>query len=324
MNRVGRNVGMLLVIATMAVTTFAGEIQVAWDATPGATGYKVYYGTSSGGYGTPVVVYGTSATIQGLQDCVSYFVAVKAFNSAGDSPNYSNELSGWSRPSITSATPPAAMQGDQIVIDVMGANFRSGARVQVSPDPGLCSTLVTVAPGTQRYLQCVTNADCVVHNTPPAQDLDSGPCRNLNTVVLTSVSVLSCNHLQLLATLQPGPGGGRPAQVGMVDLTVVNQDQVFGTKPQAFEILVNPKRFDINRSDSITTNRIDGKDVIYLSRYHNSSETFDNADYRPDYDFDGNGSIDGDDLTYMARSFGLCWSAASQSWTLAACPTAMQ
>jgi uncharacterized Zn-binding protein involved in type VI secretion len=276
MNRVGRNVGMLLVIATMAVTTFAGEIQVAWDATPGATGYKVYYGTSSGGYGTPVVVYGTSATIQGLQDCVSYFVAVKAFNSAGDSPNYSNELSGWSRPSITSATPPAAMQGDQIVIDVMGANFRNGAAVDLG-NPH---------------------------------------------VVLTGVTVISCNHIQLLATVEPTAATIRPAQIGRLDLTVSNPDSVFGTKPQAFEVLINPARFDVNQSDATTTNRIDGKDTIYISRQFGTNEA--NPNYDADDDFDGDGWVDGQDLAYIASNLGRCWSAASQSWTLAACPTAMQ
>jgi hypothetical protein len=276
MNPVGRNLGMLLMIATMAATTFAGEIQIAWDVTPGASGYKVYYGTSSGVYGPPVVVSGTSTTIQGLQDCVSYFVAVKAFNAAGDSPNYSNELSGWSHPSITSATPSTAMQGDQIVMDLVGANFLPGAAVELG-NP------------------------------------------NVN---LTSVRTLSCNQIQLIATVEPFGPTLRPALIGRFDLTVSNPDSVFGLKSEAFEVLINPSRFDINQSDAATTDRIDGKDTVYLSRLFGMNESDPNFD--ADDDFDGDGWIDGQDLAYIASNLGRCWSASTKSWSLAACPTGLQ
>ncbi len=276
MNPVGRNVGMLLVIATMAATTFAGEIQIAWDVTPGASGYKVYYGTSSGVYGPPVVVSGTSTTIQGLQDCVSYFVAVKAFNAAGDSPNYSNELSGWSHPSITSATPSTAMQGDQIVMDLVGANFLPGAVVELG-----------------------------------------NPHVNL-----TSVRTISCNQIQLLATVEPSGPTLRAALIGRFDLTVSNPDSVFGLKSEAFEVLINPSRFDINQSDAATTDRIDGKDTVYLSRLFGMNESDPNFD--ADDDFDGDGWIDGQDLAYIASNLGRCWSASTKSWSLAACPTGLQ
>jgi hypothetical protein len=267
---------MCLVIATIATTTFAGEIQLAWDPTSGASGYKVYYGTSSGAYGSPVVVYGTSTTIQGLQDCVSYYVAVKAFNAAGESPNYSNELAGWSRPSIASATPAVAIQGEQLVIDVMGANFQSGAVVDLG-NPH---------------------------------------------VLLSSVTALSCNHIQLLATVEPTAEGMRPAHIGRLDLTIENPDSVFGMKPQAFEVLINPARFDINKSDSMTTDRIDGKDTVYLSRQFGLNES--NPNYDPNDDFDGDGWVDGQDLAYVASNLGRCWSASTKTWRLDACPTVLQ
>lgn len=277
MIRVGRMVGMLVAIASIAAPTLAGEIQVSWDATSGASGYKVYYGTSSGPpYSASVTVYGTSTTIQGLQDCVTYFVAVKAFNAAGESPNFSNELSGWSRPSVTSATPPTAMQGDQIVMDVMGANFQPGAVVDLG-NPH---------------------------------------------VLLTSVAVLTCNHIQLLATVEPTGKTIRPAQVGRLDLTVSNPDSVFGMKSQAFEVLINPARYDVNQSDSVTRNRIDGKDTVYLARQFGLSE-FD-PNYDADDDFDGDGWVDGQDLAYIASNLGRCWSSSTKTWTVAACPANLQ
>ncbi len=276
MRRVGRIVGVLLAIATIAAPTQAGEIHVAWDATSGASGYKVFYGTSSGNYGPPVTVYGTSATIQGLQNCLPYFVAVKAFNAAGESPAFSNELSGWSRPSVTSATPATAMQGDQIVMDVMGANFQSGAVVDLG-NPH---------------------------------------------VFLTSVTVLSCNHIQLIATVEPTSKAIRPAQIGRLDLTVSNPDSVFGVKSQAFEVLINPARYDVNQSDNVTKNRIDGKDTIYLSRQFGQSEA--DPNYDADDDFDGDGWVDGQDLVYIAINLGRCWSPSTKTWNLAACPANLQ
>jgi Fibronectin type III domain len=259
-----------LLVAVAPAT--AGAIALSWDPSQGATGYHVYYGTQSGNYSTYVTSSSTTATITGLQDCATYFVAIKAFNASGESPKFSNELSGWSRPTVTAATPSAAMQGDQIVMDITGANFQGGAVVDLANPQ----------------------------------------------VLLNSVSVLSCNHIQLLATIEPTAHSVRPAHIGYLDLTVSNPDSVFGTKSQAFEVLINPARFDVNQSDSVTRNRIDGKDTIYLSRQFAINESSPN--YDPDDDFDGDGWVDGNDLSLLGGVFGWCWSASAKNWSLAACP----
>jgi len=272
--------GTLIALSALAsiapLPALAGQIDLTWDPAAGATGYHVYYGLTSGNYGPPVTTTSTSITITGLQDCSSYFVALKAYNAAGESPNFSNEVSGWSRPGVTAASPASAMQGDQIVMDVTGSNFQSGAVVDLG---------------------------------------------NPN-VVLTSVTVLSCTHIQLLAAIEPTARTIHPAQVGRLDLTVSNPDSVFGVKSQAFEVLINPARFDVNRSDSTTTNRIDGKDTVYLSRQFGLNDS--NPNYDADDDFDGDGWVDGVDLAYIASNLGRCWSSTTKSWTLAACPAGLQ
>lgn len=278
MSSVGRMAALIATIATMATPGFAGEINLAWDPTPGATGYKVYYGTASGDYtapGSPVTAFGSSTTITGLADCRSYFVAVKAFNGAGESPDFSNELSGWSRPTVASATPATAMQGDLLVMDVQGSNFESGASIDL---------------GNPR-------------------------------IMVTSLSVLSCTHIQLLATIEPTAAGIRPAQIGSLDVTVENPDSVFGKKSQAFSVLINPARFDVNQTDDVTRNRIDGKDMVYISRLFGLSES--DPNYDGDEDFDGDGRVDGEDLAYIASNFGSCWAPATKTWTLAACPNSL-
>ena len=261
---------------TAALPSHAGEIDVNWDPVAGASGYHVYYGISSGVYGQPLSTTKNSASITGLQDCKTYFVAVKAFNASGESPSFSNELSGWSRPGIVSATPSTAMQGDQIVMDIVGTNFQSGAVVDLG-NPH---------------------------------------------VLLTSVAVLSCNHIQLLATVEPTAETVRPAHIGLLGLTVANPDSAFGIKPHAFEVSINPARFDVNRSDETTKNRIDGKDSVYLSRQFGLSEP--DPNYDADDDFDGDGWVDGQDLAYIASNLGRCWSASSKAWRLAACPPGLR
>ena len=261
-----------LLLSAAARPTLAGEIQLAWDPTSGASGYHVYYGLQPGTYSTFVTSYSPATTLTGLQDCTTYYVAVKAFNAAGESPTFSNELSGWARPVVASATPASARQGDQIVMDINGNNFQPGAVVDLGN---------------------------------PHVDI-------------SSVAVLSCTHVQLLATVEPTARKVPPASVGKLDVTIANPDDVFGMKSQAFEVLINPARFDINQSDDVTRNRIDGKDTVYLSRQFGFSEV--DPNYDPDKDFNGDGWVDGQDLAYIASNLGRCWSNANKTWTVTACP----
>lgn len=273
--------GMKLVLPLLAVLSAtaaasAGEIQLAWDPASGAAGYRVYYGTSPGQYTGSVAVYGTSTTLTGLQNCTTYFVAVKAFNAAGESAEFSNELSGWARPAVATVTPTSAAQGDQLVMDIRGGNFQSGALVELS-----------------------------------------NPHVNIG-----SVSVLACDHIQLLATVEPTAKRIRPAKIGKLDLTVSNPDDVFGFKSNGFEVMINPARFDINQSDDATRNRIDGKDTVYISREFGKHES--DPNYDPDDDFDGDGWVDGQDLVYIASNLGRCWSPSAKTWSVANCPSQLQ
>jgi hypothetical protein len=74
----------------------AGQVVLAWDANtePDVTGYKVYSGTTSGTYGTPVDVGNVlTRTVTGLTDGQTYFFAVTAYDSFGNESGYSNEVS---------------------------------------------------------------------------------------------------------------------------------------------------------------------------------------------------------------------------------------
>ena len=98
-------------------------------------------------------------------------------------------------------------------------------------------------------------------------------------------------------------------------VSVTNPDRTFGEKPDAFEVLINPSRFDVNRSDASTRTRLDGKDTVWMARLFGSQEP--DALYDPDFDLDGDGWVDGQDLSYLASNLGRCWSGSA--WNVGAC-----
>ena len=56
-------------------------------------------------------------------------------------------------------------------------------------------------------------------------------------------------------------------------------------------------------------------DTVWLSRLFGNDET--DPLWDPDFDFDGDGWIDGSDLAYLASNLGKCWSGTG--WTAQAC-----
>ncbi len=257
-------------IAVASLPAHAGAIHVQWDSVTGATGYRVHYGSQSGQYNQSRDVGNTtSAVIDNLADCSAWYLAVKAYNSAGESPTFSNEISGWPRPVVGASSPSAEIQGAQFTLNLSGSNFQPGATLEID---------------------------------------------NPN-VFLDSAAVVSCNQIQVAATVEPTSEGVRPAEVGRFTLTVTNPDDVYGERSLAFEVRVNPARFDLDHRPGPSQGRVDGRDTIWLSRLFGSQEG--DASYYPDSDLNGDGWVDGLDLVYLASDFGRCWDGAA--WTANAC-----
>jgi hypothetical protein len=265
-----RNLALAAAVAIAVLPAHAGAIHVQWDSVTGATGYRVYFGSEQGQYNQSRDVGNTnSAVVDGLPDCSPSFLAIKAYNPAGESRTFSNEITGWPRPEVGAASPLAEIQGTQFTLDLSGSNFQPGARLEIdNPD-----------------------------------------------VFLDSPAVVSCNQIQVAATVEPNAEGVRPAEIGRFKLTVVNPDDVFGERAGAFEVRVNPSRFDIDHRPGPSQGRIDGRDTIWLSRLFGSQEG--DASYFPDSDFNGDGWVDGQDLVHVASNLGRCWNGAA--WTADSC-----
>ena len=124
---------------------------------------------------------------------------------------------------------------------------------------------------------------------------------------------VTCGSVQVLATVEPGASGVRPAQIGRYTVSVTNPGDA-AEKPDAFEVVMNEARFDINRSDEATDGRLDGKDVVWLARIFGECDPDTHGAglclpslYDPDYDFDGDGIVGGEDLEQLGFNFARCW-----------------
>jgi hypothetical protein len=103
---------ILLVMASLLLPVFAGvassaTVTVAWDPNPEPTvaGYNMYYGTTSGRYTNSVDVgSATRCAISALQEGVTYYLAVTAYDSAGNQSGYSDEIT-YSVPSGSDPAP---------------------------------------------------------------------------------------------------------------------------------------------------------------------------------------------------------------------------
>ncbi len=95
---------ILILVTAWAPPLRAGEVTLEWDPSPstGVTGYRIYYGTAPHEYKQTIEVgLVTSHTLKELDDGVTYYFAVTAFNADSES-EFSNEVS----TTIRDTTPP--------------------------------------------------------------------------------------------------------------------------------------------------------------------------------------------------------------------------
>jgi len=126
----------VLVIIAVSIPVSAGEVNLSWDPSVNAAGYRVHRGTATGDYLTSSDEGNTTtATIPNLGDCVTWYFAVTAYNTAGES-GYSTEVVSFPRAMLSAAAPSNVERGTQTSITVSGLNFRPGDVVSVA-NPGV-------------------------------------------------------------------------------------------------------------------------------------------------------------------------------------------
>jgi hypothetical protein len=86
---------VFLSISVLSAVDSAAQIKLAWNPNTelDLAGYRVYYETASGMYGTPIDVGNvTTCTLNGLTQGVIHYIAVTAYDAARNESGY---LKGW-------------------------------------------------------------------------------------------------------------------------------------------------------------------------------------------------------------------------------------
>ncbi|RPI54133.1 MAG: hypothetical protein EHM49_03540, partial [Deltaproteobacteria bacterium] len=90
------SLGITLIIGcALATQSLASNVSITWDPSPGpdVAGYVIEYGVQSGKYEYEVDVGSvTEFTLTSLNDGITYYIAVRAYNGVNQFSDYSNEV----------------------------------------------------------------------------------------------------------------------------------------------------------------------------------------------------------------------------------------
>ena len=154
-----------LIASGTATSSVAGTISLAWDPVdhPDLAGYRIYFDTAPDSFSESIDLGAvTEATLTGLADCTTYYVAVKAYDDDGaESTGFSNGVSGWARPVAGGASPSQIERNQTVDLVIDGTNFQSGATVTFT-DPGITVHGVTVASCSQLVANISVASDALV------------------------------------------------------------------------------------------------------------------------------------------------------------------
>jgi hypothetical protein len=140
--------------------------------------------------------------------------------------------------------------------------------------------------------------DITIHgsNFSPEPSVETD-CTGIQAI---SASSLDCNTMSVTFQIDPESRELKAAAVGSCAVDVISEDmdRAYGNLQQAFTVTLNVSRLDVDSSG-----RIDGLDLNQFAPYVGFCEFDEGFEYQ--YDFDGDGWIDGDDLALLSAHFGL-------------------
>ena len=131
--------GILLLLSVLSVAilfastpSIGAELTLQWDASEGAHGYVLHYGVQSNAYDTLIDVGpNVQHTVTGLDDGISYYFAVTAYNEHDES-GFSSEISH----ATAVNQPPTANAGSDMSVEEMTTVTLNGSD-SFDPDDGI-------------------------------------------------------------------------------------------------------------------------------------------------------------------------------------------
>ncbi|MCK5581374.1 MAG: VCBS repeat-containing protein [Candidatus Omnitrophica bacterium] len=143
-----------------SATADDAQVDLSWTAVSGATGYKVYYGTTSGSYDAPVDVGDvTSYAATGLTNDTTYYFVVTTYDGVDES-TVSNELSATP---VAPSVPPSSGVPD---VPILNSASAGNGQATLSWDAvtgaeGYKVYYGTVSGGGVAYADYTADANCV-------------------------------------------------------------------------------------------------------------------------------------------------------------------
>jgi Malectin domain len=197
----------LMLLLFLAPCALAAPLTLAWDASAGATGYTIYYGSASRNYTATVDVGNTTtAALSAFDPAAVYYLAVKAYDGAGHESAFSNEvLYNPAQPTVIWAV----NAGGPKYTDKQGVVYRGNTQFTT----GYASTTTAAIAGTTdaplyqserygdfSYTIAVANGDYLV-TLKFAEIYWTQPGQRVFNVLLEGVKVIS--NLDLVAKVGP-------------------------------------------------------------------------------------------------------------------------
>ncbi len=140
--------------------------------------------------------------------------------------------------------------------------------------------------------------DIIIHGSnfslEPSVETD---CAGIEAI---SASSLSCDRMAVTFKIDPESKEQKAAATGVCAVDVISEDmdRAYGNLKYAFTVTLNLSRLDVDSSG-----RIDGLDLNQFAPYVGFYEFDEGFAYQ--YDFNGDGWIDGNDLALLSTYFGL-------------------
>jgi hypothetical protein len=134
-NRLSAIAGSIYLLIVLFPCLAHADVVLQWDpnSETDLAGYKVYYGTSSGIYGTPITI-GTQASYTFTQLASgTYYFAVTAYNASGLESAFSNEVIA----TVGATGAGCDINGDSHV-DVLDLQILSNVVLLIRTCPGSC------------------------------------------------------------------------------------------------------------------------------------------------------------------------------------------
>ncbi len=235
----------ILFVFLFSSTIHAAQLTVAWDASSGAAGYKVYYGTAPRSYGNSIDVGNvTQRTLTGLTAGQRYYIAATTYDSSGNESTYSSEVS---------ATAPASTSNPGVLAVTSSAGMSSSGRVG-GPFSPASQTYTLQNTGGSSINWTASKGRSWVTLSASSGTLAAGGSASVTVSINSSANSLSAGSYSDTVTFQNTTnGGGNTSRSVSLAVSSSGVAYTLTTQPAGLQVTVDGTNYTTPRTFSWTS-----------------------------------------------------------------------